>query len=63
MILTPTLAAAYDQALASRMRGGSEENAGADAREEGEATKRPSDAPDAKDSKSTQGSASDGNDS
>lgn len=63
MVPTPTLAAAYDQALASRLRGGADESADAEAREQGESTKGSSDATDAKDRKSTQGSASGGNDS
>jgi len=61
MIPTPTLAAAYDQALSARLRGGADD--GAEASGGPKSPGGSSDARDAKDGKSTKGSASDGNDS
>lgn len=61
MIPTPTLAAAYDQALSARLRGGADD--GAEASGDPKSPGGSSDARDAKDGKSTKGSASDGNDS
>jgi len=61
MIPTPTLAAAYDQALSSRLRGGAGDNA--DGSGDPKSKSGSSDASNGKDGKNEKGSARDGNDS
>ncbi|MBM4101846.1 MAG: hypothetical protein FJ256_06240 [Phycisphaerae bacterium] len=63
MIPTPTLAAAYDQALSSRLRGGAGGNADADASSDPNEAAGSKEAPNLKDGKGAKGSAGDGNDS
>jgi hypothetical protein len=61
MIPSPTLAAAYDQALSTRLRGGADENADADANGDPKDEDQGNSAPKSRDDSGAKGSASGGN--